>query len=65
MLKNSDISVKYIRATLSGVMTYCFIFRTLAGNRNYCTSVNMTVQVSCYWQDRRITGWTSCNACCC
>jgi hypothetical protein len=47
-LKNSKISVKYIRATLNDVMTSCFIFRTLPGNPNYCTFFNMTVQVNCY-----------------
>lgn len=48
MLKNSDISVKYIGATLNVVMTSCFIFRTLPGNPNYCTFVDMSVQVNCY-----------------
>jgi hypothetical protein len=49
MLKNSDISVKHIRATLNVAMTSCFIFRTLPENPIYCTFVNMTVQINCYW----------------
>jgi len=47
MLKNCVISVKYIEATINFVMISCFTFRTLPGNPNYCTFVNMTVQVNC------------------